>query len=297
MKTKYFFLLGILSLFLLNSCSKDEELEQLDENSEVTTRAFSGSLNMSLTGKTITISWDKPFGEGVGIIVTVFDNTGTTYGGFSSTKDSGVSLFNLNLPDFYPASSLVALVKDLPASGVSTKSEYARVSGGNSGSGTDPGLQLCNHDYSVGNNITVTFDDIFSKCTINHSLFNPGKLMMLLSVGTRTFVEEWDGADFDGEKQVYSIYIPDGTHNQTIANAITTINVSQFQRFLSSSFTTMRCEVRFYHSSCPKVQSYYGTGFPSCTHYYKFEIPTQTFGAYKTFTGTFTKVQKMSFDY
>ena len=82
MKTKYFFLLGILSLFLLNSCSKDEELEQLNENSEVTTRTLSGSLNMSITGSTVSISWNRPFGEGVGILVTVFDNTGATYGSF-----------------------------------------------------------------------------------------------------------------------------------------------------------------------------------------------------------------------
>lgn len=49
MKTKLFFLLSILFLFLLNSCSKNEELEELDENSEVTTRSLSGSVDMSLT--------------------------------------------------------------------------------------------------------------------------------------------------------------------------------------------------------------------------------------------------------
>lgn len=292
MKTKYFFLLGILSLFLLNSCSKDEELEQLNENSEVTTRALSGSLNMSITGSTVSISWNRPFGEGVGILVTVFDNTGATYGSFSSEEDSGYDFFGLSLPDLYPTSFLLALVRDLPESGISTKFEYVSITNNNSGSGTNPNPQYCNHDYSVGNNITVTFDDNFSKCTINHALFNPGKLMMLLSVGTRTFEEEWNGADFDGDSCKYSIYIPDGTRNPTIANAITTINVSQFQKYLSSSFTTMRCEVRFYHSSCPKVQSNYGTEFPTCTHYYKFEIPAQPFGGNKTFNGSFTEVKR-----
>ena len=233
MKTKYFFLLGILSLFLLNSCSKDEELEQLDENSEVTTRALSGSIDMSITGSTVSISWNQPFGEGVGITVTVFDNTGATYGGFSSEEDSGSDFFGLSLPDLYPTGSLVALVRDLPESGISTEFEYVGITNNNSGSGTNPNPQYCDHDYSVGNNITVAFDDNFSKCTINHALFNPGKLMMLLSVGTRTFEEEWDGADFDGDSCKYSIYIPDGTRNPTIANHITTINVSQFQKYLS----------------------------------------------------------------
>lgn len=285
MKTKYFFLLSILSLFLLNSCSK-EELENIEEGSEITTRAL-GSVNMSLTGSIVSISWSQPFGEGVGITVTVFDNTGATYGGFSSKEDSGYDFFSLSLPDLYPTGSLVALVRDLPESGISTRLEYVGITNNNSGSGSNPGSQFCDHDYSVENNITVAFDDNFSKCTINHALFNPGKLMMLLSVGTRT-----PSGGFDGEEQMYSIYIPDGTHNQTIANGITTINVSQFQKYLSSTFTTMRCEVRFYHSSCPKVQSNYGTEFPTCTHYYKFEIPTQPFGGNKTFNGSFTEMKR-----
>lgn len=289
MKTKYFFLLGILSLFLLNSCSKDEELEQLDENSEVTTRALSGSLHMSITGSTVSIYWNQPFGEGVGITVTVFDNTGATYGSFSSKEDSGYDFFGLSLPDLYPTSSLLALVRDLPESGISTEFEYVSITNNNSGSGTNPNPQYCNHDYSVGNNITVAFDDNFSKCTINHALFNPGKLMMLLTAETRTF----SGVnDPQIDSYLYNIYIPDGTRNPTIANHITTINVSQFQKYLSSSFTTMRCEVRFYHSSCPKVQSNYGTEFPTCTHYYKFEIPAQPFGGNKTFNGSFTEVKR-----
>lgn len=294
MKTKYFFLLGILSLFLLNSCSKDEELEQLDENSEVTTRALSGSVDMSLTGSTVSISWDQPFGEGIGITVTVFDNTGATYGSFSSEEDSGYDFFRLYLPELYPTSSLVALVRDLPESGISTKFEYVGITNNNSGSGTNPDPQYCEHEYSVGNNISVSFDSNFSKCTINHSLLNPGKLMMLLSVGERTFIEE---KEFNGDSCMYNIYIPDGTHNPTMANHITTINVSQFQKYLSSSFTTMRCEVRFYHSSCPHVQSNYGTEFPSCTHYYKYEIPTQTFGGGRTYSGYFSEVKQRRPDY
>lgn len=292
MKTNYFFLLGILSLFLLNSCSKDEELEQLDENSEITTRVLSGSVDMSLTGSVVSISWSQPFGEGVGISVTVFDNTGATYGSFSSEEDSGYEFFSLSLPDLYPTGSLVALVRDLPESGISTEFEYVGITNNNSGSGTNPNPQYCEHEYSVGNNITVTFDDNFSKCTINHSLYNPGKLMMLLSVGTRT-----PSGGFESEEQMYRIYIPDGTHNPTMANHITTINVSQFQKYLSFSFTTMRCEVRFYHSSCPHVQSNYGTEFPSCTHYYKYEIPTQTFGGGRTYSGYFSEVKQRRPDY
>lgn len=88
-ENEVFFSVGHSFPFLLNSCSKDEELEQLDENSEVTTRALSGSVDMSLTGSTVSISWDQPFGEGIGITVTVFDNTGATYGSFSSEEDSG----------------------------------------------------------------------------------------------------------------------------------------------------------------------------------------------------------------
>lgn len=289
MKTKLFFLLSILFLFLLNSCSKNEELEELDENSEVTTRSLSGSVDMSLTGSTVSISWNQPFGEGVGITVTVFDNTGATYGSFSSKEDSGSDYFSLSLPDLYPTGSLVALVRDLPEFGISTEFEYVGITNNNSGSGTNPESQFCDHDYSVENNITVAFDDNFSKCTINHALFNSGKLMMLLSVGERTFIEE---KEFNSDSCMYNIYIPDGTHNPTMANHITTINVSQFQKYLSSSFTTMRCEVRFYHSSCPKVQSNYGTEFPTCTHYYKFEIPTQPFGGDKTFNGSFTEMKR-----
>jgi len=294
MKTKYFFLLGILSLFLLNSCSKDEELEQLENAVEtpVMTKSVSGGMHMALSGNKISIFWNQPFGIGIGFSVTVYDAvTGIALGGYSNENDFGEAIFSINAPELYPfMGNLVALVRSAPFSDGSVEEEWTTVVNLNSDP-DNPAATLCYHNYYFDNDmIRLEFDQNFSTCTVYHSMRNAGKIVMFLHVEKRIGGQN---VVFDTENRTFEASIPNGIQNPTVANHITTMNISGFEKFNFNSGEYMSCEVRFYNSSCRNMSVPYNEYFPSCTHYYKFSIPIQPVGLYtdRTFSGSLTEVR------
>lgn len=73
----------------------DPITEEENDSSSATTRA-PGSLDLSLSGNVVSISWDEPFGKDVGIEVGVSTGSGMSLGSFSSSNDSGSDLFFLS---------------------------------------------------------------------------------------------------------------------------------------------------------------------------------------------------------
>ena len=67
--------------------------KEKNDPSSATTRGPSGSLDLSLSGNVVSISWNEPFGKYVGIEVGVSTGSGMSLGSFSSSNDSGSEKF------------------------------------------------------------------------------------------------------------------------------------------------------------------------------------------------------------
>ena len=85
-------------LFLMLLCigckgEDDPIIEEKNDPSSATTRGPSGSLDLSLSGNVVSISWNEPFGKYVGIEVGVSTGSGMSLGSFSSSNDSGSEKF------------------------------------------------------------------------------------------------------------------------------------------------------------------------------------------------------------
>ena len=85
-------------LFLMLLCigckgEDDPIIEEKNDPSSATTRGPSGSLDLSLLGNVVSISWNEPFGKYGGIEVGVFTESGMSLGSFSSSNDSGSEKF------------------------------------------------------------------------------------------------------------------------------------------------------------------------------------------------------------
>lgn len=90
---KHLFYCLFLMLLCVGCKGEDEPItEEKNDSSPATTRA-SGSLDLSLSGNVVSISWNVPFGVNVGIEVEVSAGSGMSLGSFSSSDDSGSDLF------------------------------------------------------------------------------------------------------------------------------------------------------------------------------------------------------------
>lgn len=85
-------------LFLMLLCIGCKEKMIRSQKKKMTLRLQrqggpSGSLDLSLSGNVVSISWNEPFGKYVGIEVGVSTGSGMSLGSFSSSNDSGSEKF------------------------------------------------------------------------------------------------------------------------------------------------------------------------------------------------------------
>lgn len=94
---KHLFYCLFLMLLCIGCKGEDDPItEEKNDPSSATTRGPSGSLDLSLSGNVVSISWNEPFGKYVGIEVGVSTGSGMSLGSFSSSNDSGSEKFFLS---------------------------------------------------------------------------------------------------------------------------------------------------------------------------------------------------------
>lgn len=80
---KHLFYCLFLMLLCIGCKGEDDPItEEKNDPSSATTRGPSGSLDLSLSGNVVSISWNEPFGKYVGIEVGVSTGSGMSLGSF-----------------------------------------------------------------------------------------------------------------------------------------------------------------------------------------------------------------------
>ena len=83
---KHLFYCLFLMLLCVGCKGEDDPMTEEENNSSSATTRAPGSLDLSLSGNVVSISWNEPFGEGIGIEVGVSTGSGMSLGSFSSRR-------------------------------------------------------------------------------------------------------------------------------------------------------------------------------------------------------------------
>lgn len=267
-------------MLLCVGCKGEDDLitEEKNDSSSAMTR-MGGSIDLTLSGSTVLISWTRPFGYNVGISVEVFiETTGTVIGSYSSDKDSGSGSFSVNGGSPYiPGSvSLKARVRDLPRYGLSRELATVSVHNTNSSDPNNPEAIVCNHSSISGTqSLTIMVDNNLGYIDFYRGKDGPGLFVFKFSVGTRIGYDPVTHDPlFSGEKSVQTErFYPWSTPGTT---PLLHFYLSNMEKFVGDPNAIASLEVRIYDISCRKLAPV--NDFPQCTNYYKYEFSNVPLG-------------------
>lgn len=251
----------VLLMLLCLACNKEEELKNEKKSSNVTTR-MAGNIDFSLSGYTVFVNWDRPFGYGIGISIQVVTDSGFSVGSFSSSSDSGSEQFTL-YQSIQQGESLTAIVRGMSSAGMPGGLPKT-FSLGNLRPGPDPTIPpRCNHSYAPSNPLLEISIDIDGNLNFYREFSKAGLLVYVLHVQNFIGYDQYLKPKYDFVDIKNGVNLPElggNTSNRT------KIFLPEIARFLSMPDATFSLEVRIYSGECSKLSSNSGV-FPDCTNY------------------------------
>lgn len=267
---KHLFYCLFLMLLCVGCKGEDDPMtEEENDSSSATTRA-PGSLDLSLSGNVVSISWDEPFGANVGIEVGVSAGSGMSLGSFSSSDDSGNDLFFLSSIASY-SGPVTATVRGSSSNGYIV-GQPITISLGILNDPTAP--PKCSHGYSpsyplLGINVGLDHNFYFSR----REFTKRGLLLYVLHVQSLDYYEYVPPY---GYKPVYDVEDITNWVNlpalTTSTSEVVIINHPQLDRFWSRSDATFTLDIRIYDGECPKLSPGNHSSFPTCTNYCVYQV-------------------------
>lgn len=258
-------------LFLMLLCvgckgEDDPMIEEENDSLSATTRA-SGSLDLSLSGNVVSISWNKPFGVNVGIEVGVSAGSGMSLGSFSSSNDSGSELFFLSSIASY-SGPVTATVRGRSSSGYIV-GQPMTISLGNVNMGQDPTIPpRCNHLYNpIYPSLGISLDN-YGVLRLQREFSKAGLLVYVFHVQSFSSYDQYAKPVYDVADFANRVNLP-ALNGHT--SAISEINLGpDILRFLNRTDATFSLEVRIYDGECPKLDS--SNIYPECTNYCMYKV-------------------------
>ena len=249
---------------------EDDPMTDEENNSSSATTRAPGSLDLSLSGNVVSISWNEPFGEGVGIEVGVSTGSGMSLGSFSSSDDSGSDLFFLSSIASY-SGPVTATVRGRSSNGYIV-GQPITISLGILNDPTAP--PKCNHGYSpsyplLGISVGLNNNFYFSR----GEFIKRGLLLYVLHV------QSFDHYEYVPPYGYYPVYDVEDITNRVNLPALTSstsdvviINHSQLDRFWSRPDATFTLDIRIYDGECPKLAPGNHSSLPACTNYCVYQV-------------------------
>ena len=226
--------------------------------------------DLSLLGNVVSISWNEPFGEGIGIEVGVSTGSGMSLGSFSSSDDSGSDLFFLSSITSY-SGPVTATVRGRSSNGYIV-GQPITISLGILNDPTAP--PKCNHGYSpsyplLGISVGLNNNFYFSR----GEFIKRGLLLYVLHV------QSFDHYEYVPPYGYYPVYDVEDITNRVNLPALTSsssdvviINHPQLDRFWSRPDATFTLDIRIYDGECPKLAPGNHSSLPACTNYCVYQV-------------------------
>lgn len=267
---KHLFYCLFLMLLCVGCKEEDDPMTEEENNSSSATTRAPGSLDLSLSGNVVSISWNEPFGEGVGIEVGVSTGSGMSLGSFSSSDDSGSDLFFLSSIASY-SGPVTATVRGRSSNGYIV-GQPITISLGILNDPTAP--PKCNHGYSpsyplLGISVGLNNNFYFSR----GEFIKRGLLLYVLHV------QSFDHYEYVPPYGYYPVYDVEDITNRVNLPALTSstsdvviINHSQLDRFWSRPDATFTLDIRIYDGECPKLAPGNHSSLPACTNYCVYQV-------------------------
>lgn len=239
----------------------------------VTTRMGVNDVHLTLSDHTMYISWNKPFGDGMGISVEVYDQSSalssSCLGSFFSKNDCGQSSFSMSSAYYtYPSTlPLIAKVTLVPSSGSS--SMVMNVPINNTNPEYTP-IALCNHSYTPQNpNLRIELNENLSTLDFYTNLSTLGNLVYKLQI--QGYYRDSDGIlRYGNEESMSSTSLYSLEENREFQARF---HLQNMEKFANSSDAYVYLEVRIHDKSCRNAYYPVNNGmFPKCTNYCKYEF-------------------------
>ena len=267
---KHLFYCLFLMLLCVGCKGEDDPMTEEENNSSSATTRAPGSLDLSLSGNVVSISWNEPFGEGIGIEVGVSTGSGMSLGSFSSSDDSGSDLFFLSSITSY-SGPVTATVRGRSSNGYIV-GQPITISLGILNDPTAP--PKCNHGYSpsyplLGISVGLNNNFYFSR----GEFIKRGLLLYVLHV------QSFDHYEYVPPYGYYPVYDVEDITNRVNLPALTSstsdvviINHPQLDRFWSRPDATFNLDIRIYDGECPKLAPGNHSSLPACTNYCVYQV-------------------------
>lgn len=267
---KHLFYCLFLMLLCVGCKGEDDPMTEEENNSSSATTRAPGSLDLSLSGNVVSISWNEPFGEGIGIEVGVSTGSGMSLGSFSSSDDSGSDLFFLSSITSY-SGPVTATVRGRSSNGYIVGKPIT-ISLGILNDPTAP--PKCNHGYSpsyplLGISVGLNNNFYFSR----GEFIKRGLLLYVLHV------QSFDHYEYVPPYGYYPVYDVEDITNRVNLPALTSstsdvviINHPQLDRFWSRPDATFTLDIRIYDGECPKLAPGNHSSLPACTNYCVYQV-------------------------
>lgn len=267
---KHLFYCLFLMLLCVGCKGEDDPMTEEENNSSSATTRAPGSLDLSLSGNVVSISWNEPFGEGIGIEVGVSTGSGMSLGSFSSSDDSGSDLFFLSSITSY-SGPVTATVRGRSSNGYIV-GQPITISLGILNDPTAP--PKCNHGYSpsyplLGISVGLNNNFYFSR----GEFIKRGLLLYVLHV------QSFDHYEYVPPYGYYPVYDVEDITNKVNLPALTSstsdvviINHPQLDRFWSRPDATFTLDIRIYDGECPKLAPGNHSSLPACTNYCVYQV-------------------------
>lgn len=267
---KHLFYCLFLMLLCVGCKGEDDPMTEEENNSLSATTRAPGSLDLSLSGNVVSISWNEPFGEGIGIEVGVSTGSGMSLGSFSSSDDSGSDLFFLSSITSY-SGPVTATVRGRSSNGYIV-GQPITISLGILNDPTAP--PKCNHGYSpsyplLGISVGLNNNFYFSR----GEFIKRGLLLYVLHV------QSFDHYEYVPPYGYYPVYDVEDITNRVNLPALTSstsdvviINHPQLDRFWSRPDATFTLDIRIYDGECPKLAPGNHSSLPACTNYCVYQV-------------------------
>lgn len=244
-------------LFLMLLCigckgEDDPIIEEKNDPSSATTRGPSGSLDLSLLGNVVSISWNEPFGKYVGIEVGVFTESGMSLGSFSSSNDSGSEKFFVSSIASY-SGPVIATVRGRSSNGYVGQPITISL-----GIMNDPAAPPnCSHGYNPRYPVLSIGVDLEHNFYFSRGEFpKRGLLLYILHVQSFDHYESLPyypytpNPVYDVEDITNWVDLPVLTSSMS---EVIKISHPQLDRFWDRPDATFTLDIRLYDGGCPKL--------------------------------------------
>ena len=264
---KHLFYCLFLMLLCIGCKGEDDPItEEKNDPSSATTRGPSGSLDLSLSGNVVSISWNEPFGKYVGIELGVSTVSGMSLGSFSSSNDSGSEKFFLSSIASY-SGPVTATVRGRSSNGYVGQPITISL-----GIMNDPAKPpRCSHGYNPRYPVLSIGVDLEHNFYFSRGEFpKRGLLLYILHVQSFDHYEYLPYYPYtptpvyDVEDITNWVDLPVLTSSMS---EVIKISHPQLDRFWDRPDATFTLDIRLYDGGCPKLSPGNGSSLPACTNY------------------------------